>query len=73
MPDPLDDMAVSPDAARSEPNLDPTGIGPAMEVLGAAWQINTAARVCGFSEAQAFDLAKSWFITMARVAAERDG
>lgn len=72
MPDPLD---VSPDAARQAAEgseLDATGLTEMMSIMRSAFQVQTAAKLTGFSESQSFRFALEYFTTLMRMNVEQN-
>lgn len=48
---------------------DPTGLEDITEILTAAYQVYSAARISGFSDGQAFQFGRDYFTTMMQMAA----
>lgn len=49
---------------------DATGLDAVAGVMRGAFQVMTAARLTGFTDAQAFQLSRDWFTNMMRMSAE---
>lgn len=56
-----------------EPGFDASGLDGVMDIMRGTFQVMTGAKLSGFSDSQAFQLARDWFTNMMHISAEAGG